>query len=74
MIYSGRGIFIGIPLRTWRCGQTDSWATVPAFYVKERFLFFTHTVALAWSMSGAKLIMRAPGGEPSHARTVCAAR
>ena len=69
-----RDIFIGIPLKTRPCGQTDSWITVPAFYVKERFLFFTHTVALPWSMSGAKLIMRGPGGEPGDAGTVCAPR
>jgi hypothetical protein len=65
-------ILIGMPLRIWPCGQTAGWATDPAFYVKERFLFFTHTVALPWSMDGAKLIMHAPGGKPGDADTVCA--
>jgi hypothetical protein len=67
-----QGIFIGIPLRTWPCGQTDGWQTDTAFYLKERFLFFTHTVALPWTMNGGKLIMRLPGGEPGDAGTVCA--
>jgi hypothetical protein len=68
----GQGIFIGIPLRTRPCGQTDVWMTIPAFYVKERFLFFTHTVAIPWSMTGAKLIMREPGGAPGQPHTICA--
>ena len=68
----GRAIFIGIPLRTWPCGQTDGWDTDPAFYVKEHFLFFTHTIAVPWSMNGAKLIMRIPGGEPGDPHTICA--
>jgi len=68
----GQGIFIGIPLRTWPCGQTDGWDTDPAFYVKEHFLFFTHTIAVPWSMKGAKLIMRIPGGKPGDPHTICA--
>jgi hypothetical protein len=68
----GLGIFIGIPLRTQPCGSTDGWVTDPAFYVKERFLFFTHTVALPWSMHGARLIMHNPGGKPGAPGTICA--
>jgi hypothetical protein len=68
----GQEIFIGIPLRTWACGKTDSWDTDPAFYVKEHFLFFTHTVAVPWSSSGAKLVMHNPGGIPGQAGTICA--
>jgi hypothetical protein len=68
----GQGIFIGIPFRTWPCGQADGWVTDPAFYVKEHFLFFTHTVAVPWSMNGAKLIMRLPGGKSGDPRTICA--
>jgi hypothetical protein len=70
----GQGIFIGIPLRTWPCGQTVGWDTDPAFYIKEHFLFFTHTVAVAWSMHGAKLIMHIPGGRPGDPHTICAPR
>jgi hypothetical protein len=68
----GRTIFIGIPLRMWPCGQTDGWATDTAFYMKEHFLFFTHTVAVPWSTNGAKLIMRSPGGTPGDPHTICA--
>jgi hypothetical protein len=68
----GQEIFIGIPLRTWPCGQTDGWLTDPAFYVKEHFLFFTHTVAIPWSTNGAKLIMRLPGGIPGETGVICA--
>jgi hypothetical protein len=68
----GQGIFIGIPLRTWPCGQTDGWDTDPAFYVRERFLFFTHMVAVPWSMNGAELIMHDPGGKPGDPHTICA--
>jgi len=69
---AGQTIFIGIPLRTRPCGQTNGWVIEPAFYVKERFLLFTHTVALPWSTNGAKLIMRDPGGAPGRAGSVCA--
>jgi len=68
----GEEIFIGIPLRTWPCGSTDGWITDQAFYVKERFLFFTHIVVVPWSSSGAKLIMHNPGGVPGQAGTICA--
>jgi hypothetical protein len=68
----GQEIFVGIPLRTSPCGNTDGWTTDPAFYVTEHFLFFTHTVAVPWSMSGAKLILHNPGGLPGEAGTICA--
>lgn len=68
----GRSIFIGVPMRTWPCGQVGGWLTDPTFYVQERFLFFHHTVALPWSADGAKLIMRDPGGKPGDANTLCA--
>src|SRR5580698_2543418 len=68
----GQTIFIGIPLRMWPCGQTDGWDTDTAFYMKEHFLFFTHTIAVPWSMNGAKLIMRSPGGTPGDPHTICA--
>jgi hypothetical protein len=70
----GQAIFIGIPLRTSPCGLTDTWETDPAFYLEEHFLLFTHKVALPWSMSGARLIMHAPGGKSGEQDTVCAPR
>jgi hypothetical protein len=39
-------IVIEIPLRTNPCAIGSGWEYDPSFYVKERFLFFTHTVAL----------------------------
>lgn len=71
-IAPGETIFVGIPIRTWPCGQTDGWMTDPAFYVREHFLFFSHTVALPWSMHGARLIMHDPGGRPGEPHAVCA--
>jgi hypothetical protein len=71
---AGQEIFIGIPLRTWPCAQTDSWLTVPSFYVREHFLFFTHTVAIAWNMQGGELIMHAPGGHAGDPDTFCAGK
>ena len=65
-------ILVGIPMRTWPCGQTDGWMSDPAFYVHEHFLFFSHTVALPWSMSGARLIMHNTGGAPGEPHTICA--
>ena len=67
-----QGIFIGIRLRTPSCASTDGWTYIPSFYVKERFGFFTHTVALPWSMNGGALIMRDPGGHPGGVNTFCA--
>jgi hypothetical protein len=71
-IAAGETIFVGIPMRIWPCGQTDGWMTDPAFYVREHFLFFSHTVALPWSQDGARLIMHLSGGRPSEPHTVCA--
>jgi hypothetical protein len=52
--------------------QHEGWVTDTAFYVKERFLFFTHTVAFSWSMDGARLILHNLGGKPGAAGSVCA--
>lgn len=71
-IAPGETIFVGIPLRTWPCGQTGGWITDPTFYVREHFLFFSHLVALPWSSDGAKLIMHSIGGTPGEAYTICA--
>ena len=54
----GQEIYVGIPVRTWPCTQTDSFATaLPSFYVTERFAFFTHTAALPWGLQGDRLIL-----------------
>jgi hypothetical protein len=70
----GQEILIGIPLRTRPCGNNDGWVTDPAFYVKERFLVFTHTVAFPWTYDGGELIMHNPGGEPGEPGAICAPR
>jgi hypothetical protein len=71
-IAAGETIFVGIPMLIWPCGQTGGWATDPVFYVREHFLFFSHVVALPWSMEGAQLIMHAAGGKPGEADAICA--
>ncbi len=68
----GQLIFIGIPMRTWPCGQTGGWTSIGSFYVQERYLFFNHAVALPWTSTGGSLIMRLPGGKPGDANTICA--
>jgi len=76
MLGAGREMFVAIPLRTQPCrtkGWTG-WTYIPSFFVKERFLFFTHKVALPWSMAGGALIMHDPGGHPGEANTICASR
>jgi|SRR5580658_8710328 hypothetical protein len=43
----GQGIRLGIPLRMpSACYITGSWSGIDTFYVKERFLAFTHWVAV----------------------------
>ena len=70
---AGKSVAIGISLRTAQCAARDGWTSIPSFFVMERFLFFTHTVALPWSMAGGALIMHTPGG---HLGTgaICAPR
>lgn len=67
-------IFIEIPLRTHPCAINSGWEYDPSFYVKERFLFFTHTVALPWSMRGGALIMGFAGKRSPGAGTFCTAK
>jgi len=68
----GGSIFVDIPLRTWPCANDEGWSTIPAFYVQEHFLVFHHTVALPWTLQGAKLIMHDPGGAPGDRHSICA--
>jgi hypothetical protein len=43
----GQGLRLGFPLRMpSACYITNSWSTIDTFYVKERFLAFTHWVAV----------------------------
>jgi hypothetical protein len=64
-------MFVAIALRTQPCA-TEGWTYIPSFFVKEQFLFFTHTVAFPWNMAGGALIMHDPGGDPGDANTICA--
>jgi hypothetical protein len=43
----GEFMYVGIPLRmSGRCYDPNGWSGNDVFYVKERFLFFTHWVAV----------------------------
>lgn len=57
----GQEIYVGIPVRTTRCGLTDFWADVPEFYVTYQFQSFNHTVAMPWTDQGGALILHGPG-------------
>ncbi|MGN6793333.1 MAG: hypothetical protein ACTHJW_13205 [Streptosporangiaceae bacterium] len=70
----GDEILVAIPVRSWRCGERDSWASVPFFYVKYRFLFFHHIAALPWGMRHDMLIMHAPFGKPGQPGVFCVSR
>jgi hypothetical protein len=53
-----QGLRLGIPLRMpSACYITGSWNTIDPFYVKERFLTFTHWVAVQVQ---SPLLLRAP--------------
>jgi hypothetical protein len=68
----GDEIFVAIPVRAWRCAGRDSWASVPFFYVKYRFLFFHRIAALPWGMQNDMLIMHMPFGKPGQGGVLCA--
>lgn len=69
---AGQQIIVAISLRTSPCAMTSGWDELPSFYVNERFLFFTHAVALPWDMKGGALIMRPSAPSTGGAGTVCA--
>ena len=67
---SGQGMSLGIPLRlSGVCRDRTGWTGTDVFYVKERFGFFTHWVAIHFQPS---LIMHepsppsGPGAEPAQ--------
>ena len=66
-----KSIAVAIAMRTSPCATHDGWTSIPSFFVKERFLVFTHTVALPWSPPGGALIMHIPGGRPGTG-AICA--
>ena len=67
----GETIFVGIPMRTEACAMAGGWTYNPGFYVREHFLFFSHTIVLPWTSDGARLIMHEFGPEPGQAK-ICA--
>jgi hypothetical protein len=67
----GQVIAVGIPLRmNAPCYVPNWWAGLGSFYVKERFLGFTHWVSLPL---GTPLVYQMPGPLPgySHGGLVC---
>jgi hypothetical protein len=68
---AGKSIAVAIAMRTSPCATHDGWTSTPSFFVKERFLVFTHRVALPWSPAGGALIMHIPGGRPGTG-AICA--
>jgi hypothetical protein len=71
---AGDGLFLAIPLRTWPCASRGGWVIDPSFYLTERSLLFTRTVALPWTMNGGALIMRPSAGRrPGSAGSFCLA-
>ena len=67
---SGQGMALGIPVQTSGvCHDRTGWARTDVFYVKERFGFFTHWVAVHFQPS---LVMHSPsppsgpGAEPAQ--------
>jgi hypothetical protein len=63
---------IGIPVRTAPCASTRIWTTIDSFLVRERFLFFTHTLTMPFTPEGGYLIMHSPGGHQGEPNVVCA--
>ena len=69
---AGSGLFLAIPLRTSPCASKGGWRIDPSFYLTERSLLFTRTVALPWTMNGGALIMRPPAGRRPTSESFCA--
>ncbi len=67
----GQEIFVGLPVRTWPCAETNEWSEVTSFNVKMRYLWLTRTVALPWGPLTDSLIMHAPFGRPGESGTFC---
>jgi hypothetical protein len=61
-----RSIVIGIPVRmNGPCYDPNGWTSTNVFYVKERFLFFTHWVAVQFPIPILLHQPSYPGNEPS---------
>ena len=67
----GQEIYVGIPVRTTRCGLTGVWAYVPEFYVTYQFQSSNHTVAMPWTDQRGALILHGPG-QPGQPDAICA--
>jgi hypothetical protein len=67
----GQEIYVGIPVRTTRCGLTDFWADVAEVYVTYQFQSSSHTVAMPWTDRGGALILHGPG-QPGQQDAICA--
>jgi hypothetical protein len=66
----GHTILVGMPVRmSGACHVPNGWTGLSVFYVKERFLIFTHWVAIPL---GTPLIFHEP--EPGGTGMVCPAR
>ena len=66
----GQAIYVGIPARmSYRCYFPNGWTGADVFYVEERFLFFTHWVAIPLA---TPLVFHEP--EPGGANMVCPGR
>ena len=62
----GEDIYVGIPVRlSGTCYQPGSYATTDVLYVKERFLSFTHWVAITFDIPFVFRQPSPPGGEPA---------
>jgi hypothetical protein len=67
----GQEMYVGLPVRTWPCAQTDIWTGIQSFFVTMKFALFTRSVALPWGHLGDSLIMHEPGGRPGGQDTFC---
>jgi len=64
---------IAFPVRATPCREKYGWTDLDHFLVRERFLFFTHTVSLPFIWGGGRLIMHTPQQDPSEQSVVCLA-
>lgn len=62
----GESILVGVPVRlSGTCYDPNGWFSVSTFYVKERFLFFTHWVAVTFQIPWIFRQSANPGDEPA---------
>jgi hypothetical protein len=70
----GQSMEVGMPLRTLYCADRRSYMDVPAFLVKERFLVFTHTVAIPFLADGSAVVTNPPAGHAGPPGPSCGSR